>query len=186
MSLSVATSHLLVIDIQQKLLPVIADSEKLVTAATKLLAIAAIAAIVRVKASFTQQYPKGLGSTPASLQALAPEAPIFDKTEFSCMRDDEIRGQIEDLQRANVTQIVLAGAETHICVLQTASDLIAAGLDVFVAIDACDSRNDDSSRLGIERMRQSGVQIVNTEMVAFEWLERAATPAFKAALPHLK
>ena len=104
---------------------------------------------------------------------VAPEA-VFEKTRFSCAREPAIAAAAPD------PQWVVCGAETHVCVLQTALELVAAGGAVFVVADACASRRSQDYEAAIHRLRQAGVQAVTTEMVIFEWLADARHPAFRA------
>ena len=105
------------------------------------------------------------------------------KFSFSAFAEAQFK---EALGESGRRQIVICGMETHVCVLQTAADMIAAGYDVFVVADACGSRNAESKSLGLERLRDLGAWIVTTEMVAFEWLGHANHPAFKDVLGLIK
>jgi nicotinamidase-related amidase len=101
---------------------------------------------------------------------------VVEKVHFSCMGDDGFARRFREIDRS---QAVLVGIEAHVCVLQTAEQLIEAGCDVFVVADATSSRTTANHEAALERMRADGAQIVTTEMVTFEWLERAGTPEFK-------
>lgn len=123
----------------------------------------------------TEQYPKGLGPTLASLNAWCePRRPI-EKTCFSCCDSPAFNTRL----RHDLPQIVLAGMESHICILQTAFDLHAAGKQVFVVEDAVLSRTAENKANALHRMRQAGITVTNTESVVFEWLGRAEGDAFK-------
>ncbi|HHS84178.1 MAG TPA: hydrolase [Gammaproteobacteria bacterium] len=122
----------------------------------------------------TRQYPRGLGDTEPEIPAQA--ARIIDKTAFSCFRADSFPQILEQSARH---QIILAGMESHVCVLQTAFDLRAEGYQVFVVEDAVCSRSDSNHRNAMRRMAQRGITITNTESTLFEWLREADHPQFK-------
>lgn len=166
-------SCLLVIDIQERLLPAMAAPDKVV-ANTGLLLKAA--ARLEVPALCSEQYPKGLGHTVKEVAGLLPAGSVLEKLHFSCMGDDGICLRLGELARP---QAVVVGIEAHVCVLQTVLDLRARGTEVFVVADATSSRSAENHRLALERMRQAGAQVVAAEMVAFEWLAKAGTPEFK-------
>ena len=108
-------------------------------------------------------------------EILAPDA-VMAKTHFSAASDPEIMKRLGDLGRP---QVVLAGIESHVCVLQTALDLKARDFDPVVVMDACASRGPDSEQMAFGRLRQEGVPLVSVEMTVFEWLHQAGTPEFK-------
>ena len=134
----------------------------------------------RVPARGTEQYPKGLGHTVDSLQADIGNAPVFEKLAFSCWRDDAMKQYLIGHHEAGRPQVIVAGIESHVCVLQTAIDLAQAGFAVFAVADAMASRAASSVTLAHDRMRQEGVAVINTEMALFELLGRAGTAEFKA------
>lgn len=167
------SSFVLVIDIQQKLAPAIDQSIALIERNQWLLNIAnSMAMPVLV----TEQYPQGLGTTVHELQPQIKEAKVMHKLHFSAYQETTIAEHVKQLNRP---QVVLCGTEAHVCVLQTALDLQAAGFQVFVVADAVGSRNVNDKALALERMRQAGCSIVSAEMVAFEWLHRCATDEFR-------
>lgn len=125
----------------------------------------------------TEQYPKGLGRTVAALNPLLPAAPPFEKTCFSCAADESFLGA---LRTAGRTQVVIAGMEAHVCVLQSALQLRTSGREVFVIEDACCSRKAANHANAMHRLRSAGVVVTNTESVVFEWLRDAGHPQFKA------
>lgn len=125
----------------------------------------------------TQQYTKGLGPTIDDLQSALGDAPVFEKLTFSCADDPDFRNAVRDSGR---TTVVVVGTETHVCVAQTALDLVAAGYEVHVPSDAVISRFRDDWHGGLDLMRQGGAFITRSETVAFQWLQRAAGPSFKA------
>ncbi len=166
-------SCLLVVDIQQKLVPAIAEAELLVKNARWLIE---IAGIVDVPVLTSEQYPQGLGHTIDELDGLLPDKGKMEKLHFSCAADSSCLAKI---QSTNCDQIVIIGMETHVCVLQTAMQLKAAGKEVFVVADAVSSRSLADKELALARMRQNGLQIVSREMVAFEWMEKSGTETFR-------
>ncbi len=171
MLLDAKRSTLLVIDVQEKLLPHIDDGANVLAHAGWLVR---VAVRLGVPVLATEQYPRGIGSTHPDLRALLP-APPREKLHFSCVA----AGCLADDADFARPQIVLCGIETHVCVLQTALELRAAGRDVFVVEEAVGSRRASDKALALARMRQHGVQIVSREMAAFEWLHESGTPLFK-------
>ena len=173
-------SLLLIVDIQEKLAPAILNADAVVANAAKLIH-AAKHLSVPILAS--EQYPKGLGRTVPALRELLPTDTLFDKTHFSCLGEPGVPERLQQQQRR---QIIICGMEAHVCVLQTAMDIKAAGYAAIVVADAVSSRRAENYELGIARMREAGVAIVSTEMVLFEWIGQAGTPEFKALLPLIK
>lgn len=165
-------SRLLIVDVQEKLLPLIPVAERLVHNCRRLLD---GARIVSVPSFATEQYPKGLGHTKAELAERLGTIP--DKVCFSCV-SALAWGTAAELSDDR-DQIVVAGMETHVCVLQTVLDLIAGGFRVYVPADAVASRSEMDWRIALERMASSGATITTVESVLFEWCRQAGTPAFK-------
>lgn len=172
-------SVLVVIDMQERLVPAMQAPARTIRNVRTLLRAASSLA---VPVLMTEQYPEGLGHTVADIASLAP-APPLRKLHFSCMEDAEFAAAFRALGRR---QAVLAGMEAHICVVQTAASLLEQGIEVFVVSDASASRTLDSERACIDRLGAGGAGIVTTEMVVFEWLGRAGTPAFKELLPLIR
>jgi nicotinamidase-related amidase len=170
-------AQLLITDMQERLLPAMQRHE---TVLQRTVALIETALELGVPVVVTEQYPKGLGPTVGEIgNRLGPQAQVFPKIDFSCVRDTAIAAGIDALAAKQRNQVVIAGIESHICILQSALDLRASGRDVYVVRDAVSSRNDGDYLAAIERMRQEGIRIVTTEMVLFEWVRRAGTPAFK-------
>lgn len=138
--------------------------------------LATAAKLLEVPALLTEQYPKGLGHTVPELLALLPNVHAVEKTVFSCMAEPAFSRQLT----GDRPQLILAGIEAHICVLQTAMDLISAGKQVYVAEDAVVSRNPANKANALARMRDAGCIVTNTESIVFEWLGKAEGDAFKA------
>lgn len=171
------TSSLLLIDVQEKLMPALFNKDDVLANCQKL---ALGARTLSVPISITEQYPEGLGYTVDLISnETAGEAQIFTKTCFSALKDEALKIHLRDHNFPDRSSIVIAGAEAHVCVLQTALDLVANGFFVFVVADAISSRTENSHLMALERMRSNGVEIVTTEMVLFEWIERSDSKAFK-------
>ena len=169
MVLSPDGAVLLLIDLQERLMPVIADHEAVVARAGRL---AEAATLLDVPVRATEQNPAGLGPTVPPLAGY-PQA-IMTKTAFSAAGDP---GFAALLPAAG--EIVVAGVEAHVCVLQTVLDLLAAGRRVILAADATGSRDPADRAAALDRARQHGAEIVTTEMVLFEWLRDARHPRFR-------
>jgi nicotinamidase-related amidase len=171
-----AKSSLLIVDMQERLLPAMAGGAEALARCGILIA---AAKRLGLPVAASEQYPKGLGrSVPAIAQAIG-NAPVFEKNEFSCWRNAALKTHLIGLHEAGRPQVVVAGIEAHVCVLQTAIDLAQAGFGVFAVADAMASRAPASVALAQERMRQAEVAVVNTEMVVFELLGKAGTEEFK-------
>lgn len=166
-------SLLLIIDMQEKL--VNALDKQIVVSRTATLAKAA--KILGVPTIATQQYPQGLGLTVEAVsENFTPETKIINKNTFSAVKAE---GFLNTLKSFNKKQIVICGIETHVCVHQTAADLITEGFEVYVVKDACASRSKYEFKQGIERMQSNGAKISCLEIVLFEWLRDAKNPNFK-------
>jgi len=166
-------SQLLLIDLQERMVPAIADAETIVANCRWLLE---VAQMIGVPAGAIEQYPKGLGPLIPAVRELLPPGAVAAKTRFSAVAA-QCMAQLPGSDRA---QVVVAGVETHVCVLQTVLDLYQEGKEVFVVADCVGSRHPLDREVALARMRQEGVRIVSREMVAFEWLGEAGTPLFKA------
>ncbi|MBK9114332.1 MAG: isochorismatase family protein [Betaproteobacteria bacterium] len=165
-------STLLVVDLQEKMVPALADGATVVANARWLIG---VARKVGVPVAGVAQYPQGLGPlVPEIAELLAADA-VAAKTRFSCVA----AGCLAGLPGAERAQFVLAGAETHVCVLQSALELVEDGKEVFVVADAVGSRRAFDRDVALWRMREEGVRIVTREMVAFEWLGEAGTALFR-------
>jgi len=166
-------SGLFLIDIQTKLTPHVQNAPLLIDKCAWLLQ---LANALSVPAFLSEQYPSGLGSTVPELDASkCSEIPI-SKTDFSCMQSPAF---LDQLKKYNRKQCILAGIETHVCVMQTALEMREAGLDVFVVVDAVSSRHAIDHTYALKRMKQENIQLVTSEMVFFEWIRHARHPEFK-------
>jgi nicotinamidase-related amidase len=164
---------LVVIDVQDKLLVKIPTAAVLVRNTAFLLD---VARLLEVPVRATEQYPKGLGPTTAEL-ARRLTAPLPAKTAFSCCGAGTFQDELKVLQRPNA---ILAGMETHVCVAQTALDLLDAGLHVFLPVDALAARSAVDHDAALRRLEQAGAVPTSAEAVAFELLADASHPQFKA------
>ena len=173
MLMSAENACLLIVDVQQRLLTAM-DSPRTVMSGCSLLMKAA--GVLEVPMVVTEQYPEGLGPTVEPLAELTPEDAFFAKLHFSSVKNPAIRGKIDSLKP---DQVVIGGIEAHVCVLQSAIGLKEAGYEVFVVADATSSRSASNPAAAMSRVREAGVGIVTSEMIVFEWLEKAGTPEFK-------
>lgn len=171
MRLHAPTSLFCVVDIQERLLAAMPDGKGVVAMATRL---AEAARLLGVRGILSEQYPQGLGPTPADLAARLP--PAIPKTSFSCRGCEAFAAAVP----ADVESVLLCGLETHVCILQTALDLLADGLTVFVAVDAVTSRRPLDHEYGLRRLEASGALLTTSEAVLFEWCRSADNPQFQA------
>lgn len=167
-------SCLIVIDVQEKLAPAVVHSKHLLERCEWLMR---LATELDVPVLVCEQYPKGLGYTTEPLRSLLPHHEIFEKVSFSAYKDGAFKNALEQL---NKKQYIIVGIETHICVLQTALDLISTGAQVYVVLDAVSARHLNDHQAGIDRMKYAGVHVITSEMIFYEWIKSAGTPVFKA------
>lgn len=171
--LNTENSVLFVIDVQDRLVGMLKNSEEIaknnyvLTKAANILGIPIIA---------SEQYPKGLGSTILEVRENINPDNIFEKTSFSALKEDLIKSKLKSLERK---KIILTGIETHICVYQTARELLDLGYEVYVIKNAVSSRNKKDYRTSLELMRDYGVRLTCVETVLFEWLESSKHLNFK-------
>lgn len=171
---------MVVIDIQERLLPAMHDRERVLQNAVRL---TQAAAILKVPVIVTEQYRKGMGPTVPELAAGIGGVEPIEKLSFSCCGADAFGAALENHGAGDV---ILCGIEAHVCVLQTALDLLDRGFRAFVVADAVSSRTPENCSLALGRLRESGAVIVSTEMILFELLNRAGTDEFKQVLPLVK
>src|SRR5271168_161282 len=181
-SLEVDRCALVVVDIQEKLLPPIFQKEQLIKNSQLLIR---LAGILKLPALMTTQYAKGLGNTVPEIASLLPETQAIDKQMFSCFGSDAFCSLLKRLP-GNRNTVLLCGMESHICVTQTALGALREGYLAHIASDAVSSRTELNWRIGLERMRAAGAVISSTEMIIYELLRSSGTPAFKELLPYLK
>lgn len=170
--MSSGDTALVVIDVQESLVPKIAHHEPMVQNICRLVQ---GAKILSLPVLATEQYPKGLKATVSPVLALLPEAPI-EKITFSCAGAEAFREKLASLK---VSKLLLVGIETHICVQQTALDLLAEGYRIYLAVDAVGSRFSFDHEIALRRMEAAGATLTSTEGVFFEWCHTAGTPEFK-------
>jgi len=169
--MSAADTALLVIDVQEKLMPKIPDAAAIVR---NIAFLVDAARLLQMPVLATEQYPKGLGPTVPELARRLPERP--DKVAFSCCAVPSVVGT---LHREARPKVVLCGIEAHVCVLQTALDLLAEDFRVYLAVDAVGSRYRVDQDVALRRLEKAGAVLTTSECVAFECVGGAGHPAFK-------
>ncbi len=202
MLLDAQECQLVLMDYQVRLMPAMLDAPVVVANAARL---AQLAGLMQVPVVATEQNPSRLGPTVEGLQAALQQARArtLSKMQFSAVEEGlgewlrpepqapqgNARSLPKHLQKPAAAQrqtIVLAGCEAHICMLQTALDLLEDAFEVWVVTDACTSRTERNRDAAFDRLASAGVELVTTEMVAYEWLRSAEHPAFKAMLKLIK
>jgi nicotinamidase-related amidase len=168
------------IDLQERLLVAMPEKERLVANTRVLLE---GAKLLDVPILWTEQYPKGLGPTEESVRALLDPKDRAEKIVFSAWREPEFSTKLRATDRRSV---ILPGIESHVCVMQTALDLLYAGYRVFVPADCVASRTDENKRVGLSTMRQAGAALTSVEAAVFQMFERAGGDAFKAFQKKIK
>lgn len=164
---------LLIVDIQEKLVNML-DTKTIITKAEIL---AKTSKVLNLPVIITEQYPKGLGATIEEIKNnLSENIQYFEKTTFSVYTYEEIAKYIKD---SGKKQIILCGIEAHVCVMQSALDLLNNNYEVFVVQDAIASRCKDELKIAISRLREAGAVIISTEMAVFELLQSSKHPSFK-------
>jgi nicotinamidase-related amidase len=175
-----STTLLLVVDIQEKFIPHIHEAERVVSGSVRMLRAANVLGLPVI---VTEQYRKGLGTTVPQVLEAAASASVIEKMTFSCLGSESVRQAIDE---AGARTVLLVGIEAHVCILQTAMDLLDLGLRPQVVADAVSSRRESDMLAALERMRQAGVVIATSEMTILELVRDASLPAFKAVLPLIK
>ncbi len=165
-------SGLLVVDVQTKLIPHIANHQVVTWNIRRLLDAAALCGVPAVA---TEQYPQGLGETIPDLRQRLSQPVV--KAMFSCR---ECQADLQKIFSRGIKQLVVVGIEAHVCVLQTVLDLLANKIALFVPADAIGSRTPLDHDIAIQRMSRAGATITTTEAVIFEWAETSANPIFKS------
>ena len=168
--MSVGDTALVVVDVQEKLIPLIGGASRIVWNIERLLEGAEILGLPAVG---TEQYPEGLGAT---IESVASR--LADKHEKLAFSAAEC-APFASLRAQGVFRVLLVGIETHVCVQQTALDLMASGFRVYVAVDATGARSDVDRDVALRRMETTGVTLTTTEAALFEWCKVAGTPEFK-------
>jgi len=180
--LDVDRAFVLVIDVQEKLLPMIRRHERVVEAGRKLLD---ASRIFNLPVIATEQYPKGIGPTEATIRRCLTEshARVLEKSTFSAWTEPTVREAIIGVDRP---QAIVMGIEAHVCVQQSVLDLVSRDYDVFVCADAIGSRGKIDYKRALERMRQEGAWVTTVEGVLFELCHRCDTKQFKAMIEIIK
>ena len=173
---------LVVVDIQEKLLPPIFNKDQLIRNSQLLIR---LASLLNLPVIATTQYAKGLGETVPEIASLLDRAATYDKLEFSCFGSDQFCGEMKSLPGGRNTLLV-CGMEAHICVTQTVLAALNRGYLVHVAADAVGSRAESNYQVGLRRMEAAGAVISSTEMMMYELMRASGTPVFKEMLKHLK
>ncbi len=173
------TCTLLLVDLQERLMPMIDQGEQVLKEAVFLGEVAKALGLRRVG---TEQNPAGLGPNAAEIRALCETT--LSKMHFDACKDGLLG--LLSAQASALHQMVVAGCEAHVCLLQTSLGLLHAGYQVFVVAPACGSRSPENHRLAMNRLEKAGANIVSPEMVAFEWLNSCKNPAFKSVLQLIK
>ena len=163
-------SALLVVDVQQRLVPHISGHRRVIWNIARLID---GARLLGVEVAATEQYPRGLGATVPELAERLGEIP--SKLTFSCGPCDVV----ESIAAAGRNKILVTGVEAHVCVLQSVLDLLHDGFRVYVAVDAVGSRFEQDYRTALRRMESAGASLTTAETALFEWCEVAGTPEFK-------
>ncbi|MBI1899546.1 MAG: hydrolase [Planctomycetia bacterium] len=169
--MSAGDTALVIVDMQVKLMPLIPGQRRIIFNARRLID---GAKILGVPVAGTEQYPQGLGKTTPELASLLGELP--SKVAFSCGACGEI---FERFSSQGIHRVLLAGIETHVCVQQTALDLLASGFRVYLAVDALGARYAVDHETALKRMESSGATLTTTESALFEWCQQAGTPQFR-------
>ncbi|MCY1723560.1 isochorismatase family protein [Prolixibacteraceae bacterium Z1-6] len=164
----------LVIDMQERLFPVMNEKETLLKSCQTLVEGLGTLSIPLV---ISQQYTKGLGETLPEIKALIPDFEYIEKKDFSCWDTPEIAAKFKELDAKN---IIICGIESHVCVLQTAVDLKAAGLNPIVVMDCVSSRTEANKEMAKERFRTEGIMMTSYESILFELTRSAGAPEFRA------
>lgn len=164
---------LVVVDVQEKLAAVMYDRENLIHRCAILIQ---IADRLKIPVLWCQQVPKALGPTVHRLRELLKDREPINKTSFNCCGEENF---IKAMEKSSPQTVFLCGIETHVCVFQTAADLIRRGLRVHVIADAVSSRTPENKQIGLQRMRDAGAVISSVEMLLFELLADSQHEAFK-------
>ncbi len=164
---------LIVVDVQEKFRPVIFEMDRVIDNTKKVIEGASILGIPII---VTEQYPKGLGKTVDDIKDSLGDFKPIEKLSFSCFGDTKF---IEELEKLNVTDIIILGIEAHVCITKTILDAIAKGYRVHLVTDAISSRSESNLKIAIERAKQSGAFLASSEMILFQLMDAAGTEEFK-------
>ncbi len=170
-----SNSTLIVIDLQERLIPKIHESEELLK---NIIWTVDLAKTIGIPMILTEHCPHKIGTTPSILREKFDASEIISKTYFSAVREGNLLKNIQKERK----QIIVVGAEAHICVQQTVLDLLEFGYQVFILDSGVGTRNLNDKEKALQRMQQNGAEIITPDMLAFEWLEKAETELFKTVL----
>lgn len=170
----------MVVDMQAPFLQSIFERERLLRHIALLIS---GANILKTPILGTTQYAQRMGEIVPEIREKLPAIAVRDKMAFSCYADPQIADEVDKMGRK---QILLCGVESHICICQTAHDLLAAGYQVHVVADAISSRTEANWKLGLKKMKQGGALISSVELALYEMMEEAGTPAFREILSLVK
>jgi len=170
-------AQLLIIDIQERLLPYITDHEDVLAHAERMIR---AAAALEIPITLSEQYPRGLGPTTPSINAAAEGVVRFEKTTFSFCADPACRERVLSVGRP---QVLLIGIETHVCVQQTSLDLLDMQMQPMVLADAVGSRRPTDYQVALDGMRAAGVVVTTVESAIFQIMHESGTELFKRILP---
>ena len=171
---------LIIIDVQEKLMQVMANPDRVTDRIVKLLH---LSQVFKLPVILTQQYSKWLGPTLPTIKESLPEYDPIEKLDFNSCNVDLFNKRVE---KEGLRNIILTGVETHICVFQTCVSLLEKGYSVHVPHHAVDSRTEDNWNIGLSLMREAGAIITSTETIIFQILKKAGTPEFKKMLKTIK
>ena len=173
MRINVEETLFCLVDVQEKLYPHVTNKDEI---EKNLITLVKGLKVLSVPFIVNEQYKKGIGDTIPSLKELVEEYPSFEKTTFSCYKNEST---IEAINKMNKKVVIVAGIETHVCVLQTCIDLIEAGLEVVLVTDCCSSRKQRDTDIALQRLIQAGVIPTTYESLLFELTLNAKNPCFK-------
>jgi nicotinamidase-related amidase len=173
---------LMVVDIQDRLMRVIDGRDQVVKNSSLLIK---TAKALKIPIIATTQYAERIGDLLPEITAELKDITPLDKMEFSCFNNTQIEKAVSDLP-GHVDILIFCGVETHICIYQTVLGALISGYQAWVPADAVSSRTPQNYNTGLDRIREVGGVVVNTELVIYELLQKAGTPEFKELLPFLK
>ncbi len=177
-----AKCALLVVDVQERLMPVIDGGEEVTRNSALLLK---AARVMNIPVAATTQYSARIGELLPEIKAELGEVVPFDKMQFDCFADQVIRARVKKLGQ-EVNTLIICGVETHICIYQSVLGALREGYKVWVPADAVSSRSPCNRETGLARIRELGGTVGSTEMIIYDLLHRAGTSQFKELLPYLK
>jgi nicotinamidase-related amidase len=178
--LSADNTGVVLLDVQEKLMPVMGRKE---TVTENILRLLHLSGLYNLPVIQTEQYPKWLGSTLPEIKEVLTSYDPIEKLHFNCCDVDTFNSRLES---EDLKSIILMGVETHICILMTCISLLEKGYKIHVPQDAVDSRTDENWRVGLELMRGAGALITSTESVIYQILKKAGTKEFKEMLKKVK